>query len=171
MEEQSSNQSSYKQIFKSSVLIGGSQVFNIIIGIIKNKVLAVMLGPEGVGLMGVYSAITNVITPIAGIGIGSSGVRQIAEAINEEDESKKSFLIKFIRVSLIVASLIAVFFIVVFHEKIAKISFRKEFKDEYLLGVIVIAGVVLFDTLTTGERAILQGARRLRSLASSQILG
>ena len=50
---------SHRQIFKSSAIIGGASVINVIISIVKVKLLAVLLGPAGVGLMGLYQNIMN----------------------------------------------------------------------------------------------------------------
>lgn len=38
------NRESYKQIFKSTTIVGGAQIINIIIGIVRNKVIALLLG-------------------------------------------------------------------------------------------------------------------------------
>ena len=46
---------------------------------IRAKAMAVLLGPAGFGLMGVYDSIINLAQSIAGLGINSSGVRQIAK--------------------------------------------------------------------------------------------
>jgi PST family polysaccharide transporter len=70
----------YGQILKSSVLIGGSTVLNIGIGIVRTKATAVLLGPTGFGLMGLYGSIADLAVSIAGMGVNGSGVRQIAEA-------------------------------------------------------------------------------------------
>ena len=72
---------SYGQILKSTALIGGSSAVNIVIGIVRTKAMAMLLGPAGFGLMGVYGAIIDVAQSIAGMGINSSGVRQIASAV------------------------------------------------------------------------------------------
>ncbi|HEV2435673.1 MAG TPA: hypothetical protein VG077_06710, partial [Verrucomicrobiae bacterium] len=50
---------SYGQIVKSSVLIGGSSVLNIAFGIVRTKVMAVLLGPSGYGLLGIYDSICS----------------------------------------------------------------------------------------------------------------
>ena len=70
----------YGQILKSSALIGGSSIVNIAIGIVRTKAMALLLGPEGFGLMGVYGSISNFAQCVASMGINSSGERQIAEA-------------------------------------------------------------------------------------------
>ena len=58
-ESRADEKSSYGQILKSSALIGGSSVVNILIGIVRTKAMALLLGPEGFGLMGVYGSISN----------------------------------------------------------------------------------------------------------------
>jgi len=77
---------SYAEILKSTTLVGGSQVINIFIGIVRTKFMAVLLGPAGVGLMGMYQAVTGMVGTVTGLGIGSSGVRQIAEAAGSGDQ-------------------------------------------------------------------------------------
>src|SRR5262245_21294459 len=81
---------SYDQILKSSALIGGSTMVDIGIGIIRTKVMAVLLGPAGLGLMGLYTSIGELAVSVAGMGVSSSGVRQIAEAVGTGDEVRIS---------------------------------------------------------------------------------
>ena len=50
-----SNKGSYRQIFKATSLFGGVQVFNIIIGIIRSKIVAVLLGASGMGVLGLFT--------------------------------------------------------------------------------------------------------------------
>src|SRR6201993_2954236 len=78
----------YGQILKSSALIGGSSVLNVAIGILRTKVMAILLGPAGVGLVGLYSSITDLTQSVAGMGVNSSGVRQIAEAVGSGDKER-----------------------------------------------------------------------------------
>src|SRR5882762_3886931 len=79
---------SYGQILKSSALVGGSSVLNIAIGIVRTKAMAMLLGPAGFGLFGLYGSIANLTQSIAGMGINSSGVRQIAEAAGSGDKAR-----------------------------------------------------------------------------------
>ncbi len=50
---------SYGQILKSSALVGGSSAVNIALGIIRTKAMAILLGPAGFGLFGLYGSIAN----------------------------------------------------------------------------------------------------------------
>ena len=78
----------YGQILKSSAVIGGSSVVNIGLGIVRTKVMALLLGPAGVGLLGIYNSISDLARTVAGMGINSSGVRQIAEAVGTGDTER-----------------------------------------------------------------------------------
>lgn len=49
------------------------------------KAAAVLLGPAGVGLIGVFSNLVGVATSVAGMGLGNAGTRQIAEAAGKQD--------------------------------------------------------------------------------------
>ncbi len=78
---------SYGQILRSSAWIGGSSVLTIGIGVIRTKAMAVMLGPAGFGLMGLYGSIIDLALAAASMGIGNAGVRQIAESVASGDEA------------------------------------------------------------------------------------
>jgi PST family polysaccharide transporter len=72
--------SSYRTILRSSSIIGGAQVINIAVGLVKMKVVAVLLGPAGVGLIGLYLSLIQTASSIAAMGLGNVGTRQIAVA-------------------------------------------------------------------------------------------
>ena len=72
--------SSYRQIIKATSLFGGVQVFNILISIIRSKIVALLLGPSGMGIAGLFTSTTGLISAITGLGLGTSAVRNIAEA-------------------------------------------------------------------------------------------
>lgn len=77
--------SSYRRILKSSSIIGGASVINIVIGLVRTKILAVLLGPAGVGLVSLYTSLMQSAATLATMGLSTVGTRQIAEAIGTED--------------------------------------------------------------------------------------
>ena len=70
-------------LIKSMVVIGSAQAVNILISIMRMKVLALLLGPSGVGLLSIYNSLKDMVATAAGLGMGSSGVRQIASVKGE----------------------------------------------------------------------------------------
>jgi len=49
------------QILKSSSLMGGAQGINLLLGMVRTKFAAVLIGPLGVGLLGNYMAIQGMV--------------------------------------------------------------------------------------------------------------
>ena len=76
---------SYRQILRSSSIIGGASVINIAVGLLRIKVAAVLLGPAGVGLIGLLTNLASTASAVAGLGVGNVGTRQIAEAVGRDD--------------------------------------------------------------------------------------
>ena len=90
-ESTSENQaSSYRSIFKATSLFGGVQLYSILIQIIKSKVLAVLLGPLGVGLQGLYQSALDLVKQTTSLGISQSAVRDVAEASGSGDVKRIS---------------------------------------------------------------------------------
>jgi PST family polysaccharide transporter len=79
------NKSSHKQILRSSLIIGGASVINILVGLLRMKVVAVLLGPAGVGLIGILNNLMATGANIAALGVANSGTRQVAEAVGRDD--------------------------------------------------------------------------------------
>lgn len=77
---------SYRRILKTSSIIGGASVINIVIGLVRTKILAVLLGPAGVGLVSLYTGLMTTASAVATMGIGTVGTRQIAGTISLEDQ-------------------------------------------------------------------------------------
>ncbi|PFG62079.1 PST family polysaccharide transporter [Thioclava sp. ES.031] len=75
-----SSTNSYRTILRSSSIIAGAQVVNILVGLIRMKIIAVLIGPAGVGLLGLYANLLQTATMIAGLGLDNVGTRQIATA-------------------------------------------------------------------------------------------
>lgn len=75
-----SDKTSYRTILRSSSIIGGAQVINIAVGLVKMKAAAVLLGPAGVGLVGLYANLMQTAASVASLGMGTVGTRQIAAA-------------------------------------------------------------------------------------------
>jgi len=79
---------SYRQILRSTSIIGGSSVINIVIGLLRMKAVAMLLGPAGVGLIGILSNVVTLASNVVGLGFGNAGTRQIAEAAGEKEPQR-----------------------------------------------------------------------------------
>jgi PST family polysaccharide transporter len=158
----------YGQILKSSVLIGGSSVLNIGIGIVRTRAMAVLLGPAGFGLMSLYGSLADLAVSIAGMGVNSSGVRQIAEAAGSGDDKRIARTVTVLRRTTILLGILGAVVLVVFCRQVSALTFGT---DEHAGAVALLSLVVLFRLVAAGQGALVQGIRRITDLAKMGVLG
>jgi enterobacterial common antigen flippase len=163
------DRSSYGQILWSSVLIGGTSLINVAIGIVRTKVFAVLLGPAGFGQMAAYTSVAEVIRAMAGMGVTQSGVRQIAEAVGTEDTARIDRTITVLRRVVVLLGIIGAVLLMLFSGPIAKLTFGST--DGYAIGMMLLAAVVFLNTVAGGQAALLQGMRRIGDLAKIGVIG
>ena len=112
--------SSYGQILKSSSIIGGSQVIKIAISIVQVKFLSVLLGPTGIGVAGLYQATIGIVGTICGMGIGSSGVREVSKAAASGDQLKVARTIATIRRVAVVFGILGMILVFIFRNSFSR---------------------------------------------------
>ena len=127
--------SSYRQIFKSTALVCGSQVILMAIGLVRGKALAVWLGKVGVGDVGLLSTGISLIGVVTGLGIGASGVRQIAESSSSGDQEKFARTVRTLRVTALLTSILGVLIAVSFCRQLSHITFGSY---EYSLAFVLV---------------------------------
>lgn len=159
---------SYLQILKSSVLIGGASVIAALIGAVRGKATALILGPAGFGLMGVFSSIIDVAASVAGFGVGWSGVREIASKNRDADKGDRAAAISLVKRLSIVLGIVGAFFVVVLASPISEFAFESA---AYAGGVALLSLAVMFRVMTGGYGAVLQGLRKIPELALSNVIG
>ncbi|NGN43827.1 O-antigen translocase [Mesorhizobium sp. CGMCC 1.15528] len=153
---------SYTQILKSTALIGGSSVVNIMFAIIRNKAMAVLLGPGGVGLMGLYNSIADLAQNLAGLGIQASGVRQIAESVGTGEADRIARTAIVLRRISIVLGLVGAALLAALSLPIAEFTFGD---SQHTAGVLLLSVAIFFRLVSAGQIALIQGMRQIANLA------
>lgn len=96
-ESDKNDKTAYRSIFKATSLFGGVQVFNILIQIVKQKFIAILLGPTGMGISGLYTSATQLIQGLTSMGLSSSAVKNVAEANGSGDFQRISRVVTVLR--------------------------------------------------------------------------
>lgn len=163
-----SRRHSYSHILKSSALIGGSSVFKIGLGIIRTKAMAALLGPAGFGLLGLYGSIVDLTQSIASMGINSSGVRQIAEAVGSGETARIAQTATVLRRTAGVLGTLGALLLLLFSRQISFLTFGTY---ERTGAVALLSIAVWCGSITSGQSALIQGMRRISDLAMMGVLG
>lgn len=157
-----------KQILKSTFIMGGSSIINSLLGIARTKVIALLLGPAGMGLTGIYITITNLVSTFSGMGIGESGVRQIAGALGSGNPDMVSKTIRTVRRMALFSGTLGLTAMVVFREQIGGITFGN---SGHSVDVGILSLTIFFTAVSAGQTALIQGMRRIGDLAKVSIFG
>jgi PST family polysaccharide transporter len=160
------NKESYKQIFKSTSIVGGSQILNIVIGIIKTKVIALLLGPGGVGTAGIFQTIVELVRNATGFGINFSSVKNIAE--NNTDPQRVARTILVLRRWELGTGLIGTLVVILLCGVFSTYSFGS---PSYTASIAIMSVVLVINAVSAGQLAILQGLRRIGEMAKASLLG
>jgi len=163
-----SKNNSYGQILKSSSIIGGAQAINMVIGMIRTKFVAVLLGPAGVGLIGTYVAITGLVRCLSGLGINSSGVREVAEANGGGHAEQVGRTILTLRRMVWLTGAVGVLILGLFAVPISQFTFKD---SSHAVPLMFLAVTLFFQAIQGGQMALIQGMRRIADLARINVIG
>ena len=164
---QKAEENSYGQILKSSSIIGGAQGINYLIAMVRTKFVAVLLGPSGVGLVGLYMSATSFVGAIAGMGIGSSGVREVAEAYGSGDNERVAQTIKVLRRACWATGLLGWMLTIALAWPLSLWTFGS---GEHAWAIALLGATLLLGSISGGQSALLQGARRIGDLARLNVI-
>lgn len=168
MTKNEDDKNSYKESLKATSLFGGVQVYNILIGIIRSKFVAVLLGPLGMGINGLLISATDLIMSLTNLGLGTSAVRDIAEANATQDAGKIALVIRVFRRLVWLTGLLGAVICLLFSPYLSYVTFGNY---EYTIAFVILSSSVLFKQLATGQTALLQGMRKYSDMAKANVTG
>lgn len=155
-------------ILKASAIMGSSSVVTIMAGIVKNKVIALLMGPTGIGLFGLLLAVLTTTSTIAGMGLSNSGIRQIAAVNAGEDCERLAIMRKALWSASFLLGFLGALVLVLFREPVSRLAVGKE---GYGMTIAWLGLGVWAITVSGAQTAILNGLRRIGDLARINVIG
>lgn len=167
-EIENKNSSSYRQIMKATSIFGGVQVFNILISIIRSKVVAVLLGPAGIGVLGLFNSTILLLSSLTNFGLGISAVKDIAAANETNNKKRIEKVVAVVKRLVWFTGIFGALLTLVLSSWLSEIAFGNY---EYTIAFIWLSITLLLKQLASGEFVLLQGLRRLKELAKANVIG
>lgn len=154
-----SQSKSYNQILKTTAIFGGVKIFSVLIGLFKAKIIAIFLGPAGMGVFNLINYPVTLFSQFSGLGISTSGIREVAQTKDEQQLSETAEVIKYWNRTLgVIGSLILL--------ALAPWISRLSFGDDSYTWAFQILSVVVFLTNLGGEYEVLLRGRRETKLVA-----
>lgn len=162
------SQQSYRNILKTTSLFGGVQTLNTLFSIIRTKFIALWIGPEGMGIIGLLNTSLSLVGSLTDFGLGTSAVRDLAVSNEGSDTKKTTETIGVIRRLVWLTGLLGAVAMILFSPLLSRLAFGN---DRFVVAFVWISLALLFKQLTTGNLIVLQGLRKLKLLAKANVWG
>ena len=133
-----------------------------LLGMVRVKFAAVLIGTAGVGLNASFTAIQTLISTLAGLGLQSSAVRDIAAAVSKDDQQEIGRKVLTLRRICWLTGLVGMVTMMLLSPMISQITFGHQ---NYALDIAELGLIILFANLSGGQMALIQGMRRIGDIA------
>tara|TARA_R110002072_G_scaffold289873_2_gene457218 strand:- start:15477 stop:16973 length:1497 start_codon:yes stop_codon:yes gene_type:complete len=156
-----------KESLKNSGLVGGSQIVNVILGVIKTKAVALLLGPSGVGLIQLFTSTITLLQNVFSFGLGFSGVRDISESHGTGDQKKLSRTVVTLNRWVWFSGILGTLIIIIFSKKISILTFGS---TNYWQDISFLSIAIMFSNLAASKSALVRGIRNMGDFVRINIL-
>jgi len=157
-----------RMAMKAMGLFGGVQMAGIVCSIIRTKLVALWIGPAGIGLFGIFNNALEMLNTGTNLGIRSSSVRDISLAMEQRDNTLVARMVAVVRRWSMWLGLAGAILTLSLAPVLSRVTFGD---SDHIWGFAALSVAVLLMALTNGEYAVLQGTARLKRLASVTLWG
>jgi len=148
--------------------MGGAAGINLLLGMVRVKFAAVLIGTTGVGLIASFTALQGFIGTLAGLGLQSSAVRDIAAAVAKGDVPAVGRAVLTLRRLCWLTGLVGMTVMALASPLLSQLTFGHR---DYTLDIGALGLIILFSNLSGGQMALIQGMRRIGDMARANIYG
>lgn len=159
-------ENSYRNIIKRISAFGGVQIFNIFISLLRGKLVAIFLGPDGMGISSLLASTTATIQAFSGLGLNQSIVKEVSSSGNDPD--RRRAVLRVAKRLIIVISLIGAVVCTLLSPLWSRITFGN---GGYTSSFILLALYVALALGAGGMLSILQGLGEIKRLSKASLVG
>ena len=148
--------------------MGGVAVVGLILGMVRTKFAAVLIGTTGAGMLANFAVIQGFVGTLAGMGVQFSAVRDVASAYARNDSQEIGRTVLTLRRVCWLTGLLGAASMLLLSPWLSQLSFGSL---QYRWDIAALGIVVLLGNLQGGQMALIQGTRRIADMARVQITG
>lgn len=155
-------------MLKYTGIFGGVQGLKMLMSIIRTKLASKLLGPAGIGLMGIYVNVSDFLASSTNLGLPMSTVQHLSELQGEQDDAAIARFVRVIRSWSLALAIVAMVLCVALAPLLGSMFSDAENTVGWDLALLApMVGALL---VTGGEVAILKGTRHLKRIALISLL-
>ena len=153
---------------RATAIVGLGSVISLAASVVVAKVLAILIGPDGVGLLGVMQSLVGITGMLIGFGVATGLVRGLASAIGRGDGEEVAGLRQSASLIVVGTGTVGLILMVIARDWLASAVLG----DPGRAGdILFIAPAVVLTALAGVEMAIINGYQRIQTLTLGGLLG
>lgn len=157
---------SYRNILKGNTLFGGVQLFQILVGLLRGKFVAIFLGPEGMGIMSLFNSTAETLRKVSSLGVNLAIVKETGGAA--DDPERLRHIVVAVRRIVAITAVIGLLATLSLSSVLGRFTFGN---DSQYYGMLLLAPVVFLTVCWQGDMSVLQGLHRVKSISKATIIG
>lgn len=161
-----SNENGYRSILKGTSILGGVQLFQILINLVRGKFVAMLLGPEGMGIAAIFTSTQNTLVRFSSLGLDLAFVKEAAASRGRPDRLHSVIMValQIIRLTALGGAVICAL--------ASPLLSRIAFGDYSCTWQFLLLSVAVYLTLAAnGKLALLQGLHEVKRLSRVSLIG
>jgi O-antigen/teichoic acid export membrane protein len=162
------NEKSYDHVLKYTGIFGGVQGLTLLMGVVRNKLVALLIGPSGLGFINMYNSVASLMHQSTNLGLGFSAVKHISELSDNADYEAVSAYVKTVRTWSVLTALFGMLLCCLLSSQISYWSFGG---NDYTGEICMMSPVVAFMAIVAGEMAVMKGLKQLKKVAVTSAFG
>lgn len=159
---------SHRRILNSSIIVGSAALVNVVLGLVRMKGAALLVGPSGVGLISLLLNLVTLAATIAALGFGASAVREIAAAQAAGDIQKRDASRRALFWCTVAGAVLSSALLWLLAKPLAVFAFGGSLPASEIASVAPAVG---FTVAAAACVTLLNGFRRIADIARVQVIG
>lgn len=164
-----SQEKEYRKVVKNTITLGGSQLVQMAVTLIRAKVVAILLGATGVGINSLILSVLSVMQQVSSVGIYQSGVREMSVISGEYQDRNR--LIKFRKIFLslsLICGLGGALLMILLSPIFSLLLFNSY---NHTVWLIIASLTLVFMALHSGYGVIMQATQNVGLIAKASMVG
>ncbi len=154
-----------QKVLKALSLFTGVQSVTILVSVIRTKLVALWVGPAGVGLLSLYTWAIELVTKGSQFDLRQSAVPRLSRCSDNDDKAREAALVRRLALVLGILGTLAVILLS------PLLSYTTFGNYGHTLAFVFLSPILLLTGITAAETGIMQAFGMLRNLAKSTVWG
>lgn len=146
-------------VLKYTGIFGGVQGLIMLVSIVRNKLVAMLIGRTGMGIIDVFNRSLELVSNTTNFGVSFSAVQHISTLYGKGSDAEMTQYIRVVRSWALLTALLGMIVCMLFSPLISLFTYGDY---GHTLSFFLLAPIVAMIAVSGGEMAILKGLRRLK---------